>query len=187
VVAIGSIVGALYTSRQHRSTLRTLLTQGATLALCYLLAAAAPERVSFFLALFAVGIATLVFLTGTNAMVQVSTPSSHLGRVTGLYVLTILGSASIGGPLLGLVDQHAGPRFGLLLAGLVPGATVAAMTWLIIRRRRRLEPTSKASSASRNRASSVDSFAHMVAAQGVHRATDRMFRGPDEGDHLRAS
>jgi hypothetical protein len=43
----------------------------------------------------------------------------------GIYLLVFIGAAAVGGPLLGLVDEHAGPRAGMLMAGAVPAvATV---------------------------------------------------------------
>jgi len=43
----------------------------------------------------------------------------------GVYLLVFIGGAALGGPLLGLVDQHLGPRTGMLLAGAVPAIATA--------------------------------------------------------------
>jgi MFS family permease len=49
------------------------------------------------------------------------------GRVMGIYLLVFIGSGSLGGPLLGAVDQYYGPRVGMLLAGVVPGLAMIAV------------------------------------------------------------
>jgi hypothetical protein len=57
----------------------------------------------------------------------------------GVYLLVFIGSGALGGPLLGVIDQHLGPRYGMLLAGLVPGlatATIALGLTLTARRTR---------------------------------------------------
>lgn len=43
----------------------------------------------------------------------------------GIYLLVFIGGAAAGGPLLGFVDEHAGPRAGMLLAGAVPAVAIA--------------------------------------------------------------
>jgi hypothetical protein len=37
-----------------------------------------------------------------------------------VYLLVFIGSGALGGPLLGTIDQHLGPRIGMLLAGAIP-------------------------------------------------------------------
>jgi MFS family permease len=41
-----------------------------------------------------------------------------------VYLLVYLLSAAIGGPLLGSIDQHLGPRVGLFITGAVPGIVI---------------------------------------------------------------
>jgi len=39
------------------------------------------------------------------------------GRVMSLWAVAFLGSTPIGGPIVGWVGEHAGPRYGLALGG----------------------------------------------------------------------
>ncbi len=96
-VAGGSVVGALISARRARTRLRTLVTIAATLATVQMVAALAPSEWSYCVALAALGASTLLFLTSANSTVQLA-----------------------GGPLLGWIDQHFGPRTGMLLGGLIP-------------------------------------------------------------------
>ncbi len=126
-VALGSIGGALVSARRSRTRLRGLAGIG-TLACAALIAASAfSSQWPCLLLLVSVGAATLLFITSANSTVQLAADDALRGRVMGLYLLVFIGSGAIGGPLLGAIDQHLGPRFGLLLAGLVPGLVMLAV------------------------------------------------------------
>ena len=134
-VAVGSLTGALVSARRARTTLRTLVFVGAVLASVEMVAAAVPSEIGFRVLLLAIGAMTLMLLTSANATVQTAAPDEIRGRLMGLYLLVFIGSAALGGPLLGATDEHLGPRVGMLLAGAVPaiatvfvGAKVAGIT-----------------------------------------------------------
>lgn len=127
VVAAGSVIGALYSARQSAPRLGTFLGFGGLVAVGYLLAAAAPDEVTLAAALLGLGGVTLLVMTSANAMIQLNTPRVVQGRVMGLFLLVVLGAATVGGPLVGLMDQSFGPRSGLVVAGIVPGITAATL------------------------------------------------------------
>jgi MFS family permease len=140
VVAVGSVAGALISARMRHSRLRTLLGFGAVLAALDVLAAAAPGQAMLCVLLLPLGAFTLLLLTATNSAVQVAAHDTIRGRVMGIYLLVFIGGAAIGGPLLGLVDQHLGPRDGLLLAGAVPAVATALIAARLAGRRLRVWP-----------------------------------------------
>jgi len=52
-----------------------------------------------------------------------------------LYLLVFIGSGAIGGPVIGRLDELAGPRDGLATEGLLPlVATVALSAWMVTTR-----------------------------------------------------
>jgi MFS family permease len=122
IVAIGSLAGALVSARRSRTTLRELAGICLVLAALEMLTAAAPEQWSYCLLLAAVGAATLLFVTSANSMVQLAAAESIRGRVMGVYLLVFFGGGALGGPIVGAIDQHLGPRMGMLLAGAIPAA-----------------------------------------------------------------
>lgn len=125
-VALGSVIGALVSARRTRTRLRGLVAIGAVLCAITVVAAATDQRWVYSALLIAVGAATLLFLTTANSTVQLAAADAIRGRVMGVYLLVFIGSGAVGGPLLGAVDQHWGPRTGMLLSGLIPAiATVA--------------------------------------------------------------
>jgi MFS family permease len=127
VVAAGALVGALLSARRVRPTrLRNLIGIACLLTITEVLAAIQPSLWTFIPVLASMGMATLMFLTAAQSMVQLTTPDGLRGRVSGIYNLVFIGGGAIGGPTVGFLAQHFGARSALLLAGLVPAvATVA--------------------------------------------------------------
>ncbi|TDO44591.1 putative MFS family arabinose efflux permease [Kribbella sp. VKM Ac-2527] len=127
VVAAGALIGALLSARRIRPTrLRNLVGIASLLAITEMLAAIQPSLWTFLPLLAALGMATLMFLTAAQSMVQLTTPDGLRGRVSGLYNLVFIGGGAIGGPLVGFIAEHWGARVSLLMAGLIPAiATVA--------------------------------------------------------------
>ena len=125
VVAVGSLTGALISAGRTRTRLRTLVAIAATLATLDMVAAAAPAEWAYCLVMVAVGACTLLFLTSANSTVQLAAGDSIRGRVMSVYLLVFIGSGAFGGPLIGWIDQHLGPRTGMLVAGLVPAVATA--------------------------------------------------------------
>jgi MFS family permease len=133
VVAVGSLGGALISARRPRARLRTLLAFAAALAVAEMLSSFAPGQLSFCVVLLGVGASTLLLMTSANSAVQMASPDGIRGRVMGLYLLVFVGSAAIGGPLLGSADQHYGPRVGMLFAGVASAIAVAAIAGRLAR------------------------------------------------------
>jgi len=121
----GAVVGGLWTaSRPRRSPLalaRIALIFGAVI-----LAAAAAPSLSFELAaLVLVGASSTSFLSLGNSTLQLSTAPEMRGRVMSLWSVAFLGSTPVGGPIIGWIGEHLGPRYGLALgaiAALLAGA-----------------------------------------------------------------
>ncbi|MBN9619102.1 MAG: MFS transporter, partial [Actinobacteria bacterium] len=126
--------GALYSASRRGNRLRTLVAQAGLLVIGYLALAAMTTPLGLAVALLPVGVVTMLVVTGANATVQLSAPRSSLGRIMGIYILVSLGTAALGGPLVGYVDHAAGPRVGYLLAAAVP-AVVLMVIWLTTLRR----------------------------------------------------
>lgn len=135
VAAVGSLAGALISARRSRTRLRGLAGMCLALAALEIVAAAAPNELTYCLLLAAVGAATLLLLTSANSMVQLAADDTIRGRVMGLYLLVFIGSGAVGGPLLGTIDQHLGPQAGMLLAGAVPAIATIVVILTVARQR----------------------------------------------------
>jgi MFS family permease len=80
-----------------------------------------------------VGFASIVVITTTTAMVQLSTTPVMRGRVLALQAMVLLGSTPIGGPMLGWVCQTFGARAGFLVGAV---ACFVAAAWGVAAARR---------------------------------------------------
>lgn len=129
MLAVGALVGALLSTRRRSSRITHLVLLAAGIGLLQLLAAAAPSRPVFIAVLIGMGVITLLYLTGSNTLVQ-TTVAPHLrGRVMALYVLVLLGAQAVSGTLIGWVCEHLGARVGMVACGVGPllGALVVGI------------------------------------------------------------
>lgn len=120
-LAVGSLLGSLSAARRVELRLRGLVGLAAGLALTQLVAAAAPGMAAFAVALVAVGFCSVVFGVSANAGVQLAARNHNRGRIMGLYLLVVVGAGCLGGPLVGAINEHLGPRYALLFGALLPG------------------------------------------------------------------
>ena len=86
-------------------------------------AALAPTLMIEKVLIFLVGASSITFMATANSTCQLMSLPAMRGRVMALYGLVFLGSTPIGGPLIGWICQHVGPRFGMGVGGI---ATIIA-------------------------------------------------------------
>jgi MFS family permease len=133
VLAVGSVTGALISAGRARTRLRALFAIAGTLATLYMIAALAPSEWTYAPVLVGVGGATLLLYTSANSTVQLAADDSIRGRVMSVYLMVFIGGGAIGGPLVGLLDEHLGPRAGMLISGLVPAIVTALIAMHLAR------------------------------------------------------
>jgi MFS family permease len=139
LMSVGSVVGALVTAHQARSTQRFLLGAAFAFGAVLVLAAIAPTLAIEMFALVLVGGAGIAFTAMANGVLQTETAPEMRGRVMALFSVAFLGSTPIGGPIVGWVSEQLGPRAGLWLAAV---ATLAVTTVAIAGVRRHRARTS---------------------------------------------
>ncbi|MEW9623733.1 MFS transporter [Rhodanobacter geophilus] len=122
--AIGSVGGALYSARRSRPGMLLLCTACAVFGTGCALAALAPNEGLFAAALVLTGLAALVFATGTNSLMQLTTEPAMRGRVMALRIAVAMGGTPIGAPIVGWIADRFGPRWAL---GVGAAAGLAAM------------------------------------------------------------
>jgi MFS family permease len=113
----GSIAGALATASRTHVGPRFVTIAALGFGAIALVAAAAPTLPVAVALLVPLGAASVAFAAGINSMLQLAAAPDMRGRVMGLYAIVFLGSTPIGGPLVGWLSETAGPRAGLVLAG----------------------------------------------------------------------
>ena len=136
IMAIGSLGGALLAARRERPRLR--LVVGATFAFGVFATAAAlmPTYGLFAVALIPVGLSSLTLMTSANATVQLSVAPEMRGRVMALYMAIFMGGTPIGAPVIGWVGGALGPRWTILVGGLVALVTALVALAYVVRTQR---------------------------------------------------
>jgi MFS family permease len=113
----GSLIGALATASRGRPSPKLLF--GTCLAFGVLMSAAAlaPELRSGLMLFALMGCAAIAFMATANTTLQLASSGEMRGRVMSLYMVVVVGSTPIGGPIVGWISQHFGPRYGLGIGG----------------------------------------------------------------------
>jgi MFS family permease len=128
-LAVGALGGAL-ASGARRSRPSTYLVVAAALAFGFLemIAGLAPTFWTTAALLVPTGFFMVFYAQATNQAVQLGVAPEFRGRVMALFTLVFLGTTPIGGPLIGLVSEHLGPRVGMWGGGLI--SVMAALVTL---------------------------------------------------------
>jgi MFS family permease len=129
MLAVGALTGAVLSTRRRSSRLTHLVLLAGVIGVLQMLAALAPSKPLFIAALIAMGVITLLYLTGSNTLVQTTVAPHVRGRVMALYVLVLLGAQAVSGTLIGWVCEHLGARAGMVACGIGPllGALVVGV------------------------------------------------------------
>jgi hypothetical protein len=85
------------------------------------------------LLLVALGASQILFSTGCNTTLQLTTPDALRGRVMGLYALANAGMTPFGSLLVGAIAEHLGVRAACMLGG--GGGLVAVAVLVLVGRR----------------------------------------------------
>ena len=126
LVALGALCGAIASTRRRQLRLRSVVFCAGMYGLMLCLAALAPSMLWFSVVMVLSGFWCLMFLTGSNQLVQISSNMGIRGRVMSLYIMVLIGGQAIGGPMLGWIAEHVDPHVALLVSGGVPA--LAALT-----------------------------------------------------------
>lgn len=139
-LSVGSLLGALYMARRTSVYLRTSVTTAAWLGASTLGLAVAPSLLTAFAVSVVIGFAMTAFLTAASATVQIAADPAMRGRVLAIQGVVILGSAPIGGPIVGAVCEVWGPRAGMAIGGVACVVAAGVGAYVIARRARTLRP-----------------------------------------------
>ena len=126
VAAGGGLVGALWVARRARPTQRLLAGTAAAFGFFALAASVAPTFGAAAVMLTVAGGAAMAFIATANSTLQLTTPEHLRGRMMALYALVFMGSTPLGGPLVGTISEHWGPRMGIAVGALATLAAAAA-------------------------------------------------------------
>jgi len=114
----GAVVGGLITAAARKRRPTALATTAIAFGTVQMAAALAPRLWLALALLVLVGAASISFLALGNATLQLTSAPHMRGRVMALWGVAFMGSTPIGGPLMGWIGEHVGPRYALGLGAL---------------------------------------------------------------------
>ena len=133
IMAIGSLAGALLAARRAQPRLRLVVGSAFAFGVFATAASLMPTYALFAVSLVPVGLSALTLLTTANATVQLTVDPQMRGRVMALYLAILLGGTPAGAPIIGLVGDTFGPRWTILVGGLISVLTAVIVGVYIVR------------------------------------------------------
>jgi MFS family permease len=119
VFSFGAVVCALIVARRGLVQIRHAILGAVALGVSMLLLAFMPGVMTAAAAVFLVGMASILYMTSTTAIVQVEAKREMHGRLLALQTILVAGTALIGGPVLGWLADAMGARAPIILGGIV--------------------------------------------------------------------
>lgn len=112
-MGLGAVIGGLVTASRPRHGLHTLVMTSTAFGVLLLAVAIAPSLPLAILALMLMGTVNIAFITRANATLQLTADPAMRGRVMALWSVAFMGSTPVGGPIVGFIGEHVGPRWAL--------------------------------------------------------------------------
>lgn len=134
----GAVIGGLYTAGRQKGNARSVTISAMLFGFSVLVASLAPSLAFACVAMVVVGFFSINFTSLGNSTVQMHAAAGMQGRVMSLWTVAFLGSTPIGGPIVGVIGEHAGARWALVLGG-VAALLAALIGMLTIHQQRRKE------------------------------------------------
>ncbi len=133
----GAAIGGLFIAGGHaRMSLRGLTFATFGFAVAMFAVSASPTITMASLGMVAMGVFSIMFTSLCNSRLQIESAPTMRGRVMSFWSVSFQGSTLVGAPIIGLIGEDAGPRWGIFLGGVAAlAATVFGLHVLRARRR----------------------------------------------------
>jgi MFS family permease len=132
-MGFGAIAGALIAASRNQASKALLVSTGVAFGSAMLFAAVAPSLLVEFVAMALVGATGIAFASVCSSRLQLQAAPEMRGRVMALWSVAVVGSRPLGGPVVGYVSQHLGPRIGLALGAVTVLFLALPLWWLLTR------------------------------------------------------
>lgn len=137
-MGVGAVLGGLFSASRKKTSMRGLIFISIFFGCAMLLTAVMPTLFFAVMTMIAVGFFSINFNSVTNSMLQIKSAPEMRGRVMSLWSVAFLGTTPIGGPIIGYIGEHYGPRWGIAIGGLA--ALLAAALVYFLRKRGEEKP-----------------------------------------------
>ena len=136
----GAVIGGLLIAGQRRVSHDQLVRGALLFGLAVTASAFMPSLWLSAAALVVVGVCSIAFTSLGNSLLQLESNPQMRGRVMAFWSIAVLGSSTIGGPIVGWVGQLAGARWGLAIGGLAAVVAAGLGAWRLAGQRRASPP-----------------------------------------------
>jgi MFS family permease len=119
VFSAGAVVSALVIANKKLVHIRHIIVGAAAFGVTMVGLAVAPDTIIAVPAAFVVGVAAILYMTATTAIIQVEADPALHGRILALQTFLLIGTTPIGGPVLGWLADAAGARVPIVVGGIV--------------------------------------------------------------------
>jgi MFS family permease len=119
IFSIGAVFSALLVANKNLVRMPHINIGAALLGATMLLLAFMPGVVTASVVVFLVGMASMLYMTATTAIIQVEGKREMHGRLLAFQAMILGGTRLAGGPLLGWMADNIGSRAPIMIGGLV--------------------------------------------------------------------
>ncbi len=131
---VGSVIGGLYAAGRKKISPRMLVISAFGFGVSLTVAALMPTLALAVALMVVAGLFSINFISLGNITLQMESRPEMRGRVMALWTMAFLGSTPIGGPIIGWIGQHIGPRWGLGVGGVAAIIAAGIGVFTIVRR-----------------------------------------------------
>ena len=119
IFSVGAVVGALVVAYFGLVKIRHVIIGAFALGLVMILLAITPGIKIAALIILLIGMALILFMTSTTAIIQVEAKREMHGRLLAIQAVFIAGTSVVGGPLCGWLADILGARAPIIIGGIV--------------------------------------------------------------------
>ena len=116
---LGAVVGGLFAAGRKKVFPKMFVFSALGFGISLTVAALMPTIFLMMVIMFFAGIFSINFISLGNVTLQTESKPEMRGRVMALWTMAFVGSTPIGGPIIGWIGEHIGPRYGLAVGGVV--------------------------------------------------------------------
>jgi MFS family permease len=130
-LALGAVAGALLSSaRRSRPSVYVMLGSGIVFGALETLVGFGNSFWMTAVLLVPAGFFMIYLAQAVNQRIQLGVDPAYRGRVMAVYVLVFFGTTPLGGPTIGFISEHLGPRVGVWGGGIISLlAAIGGLAW----------------------------------------------------------
>lgn len=131
----GSVIGGLFAAGRKKIVPHHLADLAILFGVCIVATALMPSIQLAIFGMVLVGFFSINLTSLGNTMLQLESKPEMRGRVLALWSMAMIGSTAVGGPIVGIIGQYFGARWGLAIGGIVSILVATYMSKALIKER----------------------------------------------------